>query len=243
MVENAQAGTAPVQRLVDRISAVFVPVVVAIAVLTFAGWMLHDGAFEHALIAAVSAELAGRVGERVVISILAGMPGHRVREALGGRCRVVRAMPNLPAKIGHGATAVCMAAGARDGDDEFARRLFEGVGRLVVTIDESMMDAFTAVAGSGPAYLFLLAEAMVHAAAEIGFDEATANDIVRQTIAGAAALLSESVEAAGELRKAVTSKGGTTEAALRVLNDAGFTRALQRAVTAARDRGRELGAM
>ncbi len=193
------------------------------------------------MLSAAAGEIGARIGERVVITIMAGTPGERVRATLGGACRVVRAMPNLPAKIGRGTTAVCLSAGAREGDDAFARRLFEGVGPFVATIDESMMDAFTAVAGSGPAYVFYLAEAMVRAAVELGFDERAATEIVRGTVAGAGALLGQSLESPAELRAAVTSKGGTTEAAVRVLGAEDLEGIVVRAIAAARDRGRELG--
>lgn len=178
---------------------------------------------------------------RVVISILAGTPTARVRAMLGPGARVVRAMPNLPAKIRQGTTALCAGAGTRPGDDAFAREIFAGVGPLVVTIDESLMDAFTAVAGSGPAYVFYLAEAMIQAGVRLGFDEPTARDLARETIAGAGNLLAESDEGPEKLRAAVTSKGGTTEAACKKLDEAGVMPALVEAIRAARDRGRELG--
>lgn len=111
---------------------------------------------------------------------------------------------------------------------------------MVVTIEESLMDAFTAVAGSGPAYVFL-AEAMIQASVRLGFDEPTARDIVRETIAGEGNLLAESAEAPEKLRAAVTSKGGTTEAACKKLDEAGVMPALVEAIRAARDRGREFG--
>jgi len=186
---------------------------------------------------------------RVVISILAGTPTAKVRAVLGvalgaasgAEVRVVRAMPNLPAKIRQGITALCSGAGTRPGDDAFAREIFGGVGPMVVTIEESLMDAFTAVAGSGPAYVFYLAEAMIQASVRLGFDEPTARDIVRETIAGAGNLLADSAEAPEKLRAAVTSKGGTTEAACKKLDEAGVMLALVEAMRAARDRGRELG--
>lgn len=190
--------------------------------------------------------VAGEIGpllgsaRRVVISILAGTTSGLIREALGGSVAVVRAMPNLPAKIGRGTTAVALGAGAAAGDEEAAMRIFGGIGRVVVRIDESLMDAFTAVAGSGPAYVFYLAEAMMRAAVELGFEEETAGRIVRETVAGAAAMMAEAVEPPAALRAAVTSKGGTTEAAVRVLEEAGVMGAVVRAITAARDRGREL---
>lgn len=192
------------------------------------------------MLQAVGDEVGGMVGGRVVISILAGTPGARVRERLGGGSRVVRAMPNLPATIGRGATAVCLSAGAGPGDDGVARGLFACAGPAVMTIDESMMDAFTAVAGSGPAYVFLLAEAMVEAAERLGFGGDSALEMVRATIAGAGELLAGSAEGPATLRGAVTSRGGTTAAAIAVLESAGVKEAVARAVAAARDRGREL---
>ncbi|CAG0949551.1 pyrroline-5-carboxylate reductase [Phycisphaerales bacterium] len=178
---------------------------------------------------------------RVVITILAGTPGSRVHAALP-RSRVVRAMPNLAMRVHQGATAVCLSAGAHPGDEDFALQIFGIDGQLVVRIEESMMDAFTALAGSGPGYVFFLAEAMQEAAVKMGFDPATALDVVRETVAGAAALLAESFVDPAGLRDAVTSKGGTTAAAMSVLHDAGVMQAWVRAIVAARDRGREIAA-
>jgi pyrroline-5-carboxylate reductase len=178
--------------------------------------------------------------EVIVITVLAGMPTTKIRTALGNNARLVRAMPNIAASVGRSATALCLGAGGRPGDDEFAMRLFQGVGSLVVRINEDLMDAFTAVASSGLAYVFYLAEGMMKAAQELGFDAATADKAVRETIAGAAALLTNSPESPGALRAAVTSKGGTTEAAARVLDSRGVMDAIVAALTAARDRGREL---
>lgn len=191
---------------------------------------------------------------RIVISILAGTPGAKVRGALspsgagfgGGRgeagegVRVVRAMPNLPAAIGRSTTAVCLSAGAAAGDEAFALRLFRGVGREVIPIAEELMDAFTAVAGSGPAYLFYVAEAMVEAGVRLGFDRGVALRAVRETLAGAATMLADATEEPAELRAAVTSRGGTTQAATAVLDGAGVQGKFVEAITAARDRGGEL---
>lgn len=179
---------------------------------------------------------------RVVISILAGASIARVSGALGRHARVVRVMPNMPARIRLGMTAISVGAGVTSVESEGARALFGSLGK-VVEIDESLMDAFTAVAGSGPAYLFYLAEAMIRGATELGFSGAEADAIVRQTLHGAAALLAGSVETAGRLREAVTSKGGTTEAALGVFAGAGLDVVVGRAMAAARDRGRELASM
>lgn len=187
-------------------------------------------------------EAAGAVFEGVAITMLAGMHSSKVRAALGGRCRVVRAMPNTPARIGQGATAVAVGEGALPGDEEAAVKLFGGIGPLVERVDEQVMDAVTAVSGSGPAYLFALGEAMVRGGVEAGLSAEAADRLVRQTLLGAAGLLAGSAETAGSLRAAVTSKGGTTEAALRVMEERGVGRAIADAVVAARDRGRELGA-
>jgi pyrroline-5-carboxylate reductase len=196
------------------------------------------------MLGAVADQVRGHWPEReggvIVISVLAGAPTSRIREALGNNVRVVRAMPNLAASIRQSATALCVGAGAGAGDEDFAAKLCTGIGQLVVRIDESLMDAFTAVAASGPAYVFYLAEAMMRAAVELGFDTGTADRVVRETIAGAAALMAEAFEPPGSLRAAVTSKGGTTEAAARVLDGRGVMEAIVAALTAARDRGAEL---
>jgi len=187
-----------------------------------------------------AADLTGINLDRVVISILAGTTSRRVRETLGGIPRVVRAMPNTPARVGEGVTAIALGDTARSTDVDLAERLFRGVGPLVVRIEESLMDAFTAVAASGPGYVFYLAQAMVRAAVELGFSPEDADRIVRQTIKGSAELLSDSSESPEVLRARVTSKGGTTEAAIGQLDAAGVPQAVVRALTAARDRGREL---
>lgn len=184
---------------------------------------------------------AGDSGEgRVVVTILAGAPSAKVRAALGSVARVVRVMPNTPASIRKGCTAVARGAGARVGDETSAIELFSALGRVVI-IEEELMDAFTALAGSGPAYVFYLAEAMTRAGIEIGFDAQTAADVARWTVAGAGALLEASSQPAGTLRAAVTSKGGTTAAATSVLDDRKVIDAFVAAIVAARDRGRELG--
>lgn len=176
----------------------------------------------------------------VVISILAGARSERVREAFGGSARVVRVMPNTPARIGLGVSAIAGGAGARAGDDALAVRLFGAVGE-VVRVEETMMDAFTALAGSGPAYIFYLAEAMAQAGIEMGFEPRTADAVARAVLRGSAELLAQSPgESAAALRAAVTSKGGTTEAAIRSMESAGVGGAIVRAIVAARDRGAEL---
>lgn len=186
---------------------------------------------------------------RVVVSILAGTPGTKVRESLGHDIRVVRAMPNLAAKVGMSCTAICLSAGAHAGDEDFAVELFRSIGGKrgggggVVKIAESMMDAFTAVAGSGPAYLFYLAEAMERGAMGVGFSPEQARAIVEATIRGATAMLEGGGVDPAALRAAVTSKGGTTAAATQVLDQAGAIAAFERAIAAATARGAELAKM
>jgi pyrroline-5-carboxylate reductase len=186
----------------------------------------------------VAAEAWGELGGRLVLSIMAGVTLERLRRELGTD-RVVRSMPNLPAAIGRGITAIAREGGTRE-DRQRAVALLRGVGQTI-EIDEGLMDAFTAVAGSGPAYVFHLAEAMVCGAEAAGFDHSTATAIVRRTLAGAAEMLAEDPREPDQLRAAVTSTGGTTAAALGVLEGAGWCAATSRAILAARDRGRELG--
>lgn len=176
-----------------------------------------------------------------VISILAGTPIALLAAALGraGVGGVIRAMPNTAASVRAGITALTFGPGTSAAQRRFAEGLFGAVGRTV-EIDESLMDAFTALAGSGPAYVCYLAEAMVRAGEEIGFDRASAERIVGQTLAGAAALLATG-RSPESLRAAVTSPGGTTEAAVTVLEERGAMRAIIDAVIRGRDRGRELG--
>lgn len=211
-----------------------------------------NGAPGHAqVILAVKPQSLAAVGDQwraanititpVVISILAGTPTHKVRAALAGNARVVRAMPNTPARIAQGATAVALGAGAQPGDDALSVRLFSALGPLVERVPEELMDAVTALSGSGPAYLFYLAQAMTKAGIDAGLPQDAADRLTRQTLLGSAALLAASPEQSAEaLRADVTSKGGTTEAACRELDESKVAEAIHRAVLAARDRGREL---
>lgn len=179
----------------------------------------------------------------LVISILAGASCGTVARTLGPWARVVRAMPNLPLAVGQGMTALCVGSGSAtaDGDLAAAGDIFCRAGRVVV-IDEAQMDAFTAVAGSGPAYVARLAEWLADAAAAAGLGPEVIEQVVRQTVAGAGAWLGAESRGFGELRRAVTSKGGTTEAALGVLDESGVAETFRRAVIAGRDRGRMLNA-
>lgn len=191
------------------------------------------------MFASVAKELVTGVGPRLVLSIMAGVTTAGIEAALR-TTRVVRAMPNLAVSVAKGMTAIARGSAASNTDEEFARSLFAAIGETII-IPEQLMDAFTAVAGSGPAYLFTLAQAMEQGAIRAGFTQDQARQIVRQTICGAAAMLQNSSDPPAVLRDAVTSKGGTTAAALAVLQDAGISETIVRAILAARDRGQSIG--
>ncbi|MCA9291237.1 MAG: pyrroline-5-carboxylate reductase [Phycisphaerales bacterium] len=187
----------------------------------------------------VAAALRPLPSSRVVISIMAGLSSLSIRRALGDEARVVRVMPNTPCQVGAGMSAIALGAGASPGDEAFAASILGAIGRTVV-VDESMMHAVTAVSGSGPAYVFLLAEAMTQAGEELGLDPAVARLLVQQTILGAGRLLVESDGDPSILRQAVTSRGGTTEAAIETMLDGELPQIVMKGVRAARDRGAAL---
>ena len=178
----------------------------------------------------------------LVISIAAGISTRIIERMLPDRTHVVRAMPNTPALVGAGATAVAGGAHATDQDLALAQRLFESVG-IVVQVPESQIDAVTGVSGSGPAYVFAMIEALRDAGTREGLPEATALQLASQTVLGAARLLLERGEAPETLRQEVTSPGGTTLAGLQALDAQGFRDAVLGAVRAATRRSTELGKM
>ena len=201
---------------------------------------------EHIMLAVkpqVFSDVARSIGPlpmgRIVVSIMAGLNSERIRSALGGKVRVVRAMPNTPSQVAAGMTGIALGSGAKPGDEQLAVSLFNAIGTTVM-VEESQMYAVTAVSASGPAYVFLLAEAMEKAAIELGIDEVTAHTLVKQTVMGAGRLLADSSQSAEQLRQAVTSPRGTTAAAVEVFQQERFAETVVRALTAARDRGREL---
>lgn len=177
---------------------------------------------------------------RLVLSVAAGVTTGTI-ESLLGEVAVVRAMPNTPALLGEGMAAIAAGRFAGDWHLSVARSILESVGR-VVEVPEGMLDAVTALSGSGPAYLFGLAEWLEAAAADQGFDPAQARVLVTQTLRGAALLLDASDEAPAELRRKVTSPGGTTAAAFGVLESADVASTWREAIAAAAERSRELGA-
>lgn len=178
----------------------------------------------------------------VVVSVAAGISTSRLKASLGADRAVVRAMPNTPALHGAGATGLFAADNCSEPQRHAARQLFKAVGQVFQIEDEGLMDVVTAVSGSGPAYFFALAEALAEAGRKAGLDEATAQALAAQTAAGAGVMLGAGDIPAAELRRRVTSPGGTTAAALDTLMDKGFASTVGLAVEAAIRRGRELGA-
>lgn len=175
----------------------------------------------------------------LVISIAAGVTTSRIEAALGGERRVVRVMPNTPCLVGCGVSAIAPGASAGEADLAMATRLLEASG-VVVPVTEEKMNAVTAVSGSGPAYFFYFIEAILTVAEEIHLDQATARTLAVATMEGAARLLRESGLPPEELRRRVTSEGGTTEAAMKVLEERAVSATLQDAVIAAERRARVL---
>ncbi|SIS69714.1 pyrroline-5-carboxylate reductase [Phaeovulum vinaykumarii] len=189
-------------------------------------------------------DLAARgMGGALVVSIAAGTTLATFEAALGAGTRLVRAMPNTPAAIGRGITAICANAQATPADLDLAEALLCAVGQVVRLEGEHQMDAVTAVSGSGPAYVFHLIETLAAAAEAEGLPPDLAAQLAQATVAGAGALAETAQESPAQLRVNVTSPGGTTAAGLAVLMDpdTGFPALVRRAVHAAAERGRELG--
>lgn len=176
-----------------------------------------------------------------VLSVAAGKTIAYFEETLGPETRIIRVMPNTPALIGQGMSALCASTHATDADRKTAEARMQAVGKTIWLDDESQMDAFTALAGSGPAYLFHLIEAMAIAGEKAGLPKETAMQAARQTVIGAAALAESSDQSAASLREQVTSPGGTTEAALKILmGTEGLSALMTSAIEAAASRAKEL---
>jgi len=184
-------------------------------------------------------EIGPLPGRRVVVSLMAGIRSDAIRMAMGEEAAVVRVMPNTPARLGAGISAICPGAGAEHADLEFPRRLLSSVGR-VVEVSEAHMYAVTATSGSGPAFILRMAEAMEAAAIAQGIEPRDARELVQHTILGTGRLMAETGEEPSTLREAVTSKGGTTAAGLEAMTEHGFDDAVAAAIKAATERGREL---
>jgi len=177
----------------------------------------------------------------LMISIAAGTSVAALQKAWGKKARIIRAMPNTPGAIGAGITGLYAARGVTQADRKRAVALLSALGQTEWVVKEELIDSVTAVSGSGPAYLFLMAEALTEAGIAEGLPRAQAEKFARATVAGAGALLAADKSPASALREAVTSPGGTTAAALSVLMaDDGLVALMKRAVRAARQRAEEL---
>ena len=209
-------------------------------------WLL---AVKPQVMRAVCERLAPLAQDRrpLVISIVAGIAAGQLARWLGAdepgsAPAVVRCMPNTPALLGAGVTGLYANARVDAADRRRAEHLLASAGQTVWVDDEALMDAVTGVSGSGPAYVFLLAEAMEHAARAEGLPEGAARILVQQTLLGAARMLVESGEAPAELRRRVTSPGGTTQAAIETFENGNFASLVAAAVHAATTRSAQLSA-
>lgn len=187
-----------------------------------------------------AAAAAGAAGVGRVLSIAAGVPTHLIEAALPAGTPVVRAMPNTPALVGAGAAAIAGGAAATNDDLAWAESILRAVG-VVVRVPEEQLDAVTGLSGSGPAYVFLVAEAMIAAGEAVGLPHDVAEQLALQTIMGAGRMLVESGESPEALRAAVSSPNGTTVAGLGVLDERGLREAFGAAIARATERSRELG--
>jgi len=187
------------------------------------------------------APLRGKLGTQLVVSIAAGLRMADMSRWMGGYANLVRTMPNTPALIGAGITALCADPSVDRDGRAHAEKVLQAVGRTVWIADEAQMDAVTAMSGSGPAYVFYFLEAMEAAGVRLGFDAATARQLSIETFIGAARLAGQSSESISTLRQRVTSKGGTTEAALLSFAASDIAGAIGKGILAADARGRELG--
>lgn len=200
-------------------------VVLAIKPQDFEGMLTQIAAFD--------------VMDIIFISIAAGVPTRKIERLLEQDVSVIRAMPNMPAMIGEGVTGIAGGQFSRNKEVKEAAGILSGLGKTVV-VQERQIDAITAVSGSGPAYVFYFVECMTKAARGLGLNSKQADELVMSTLLGSAHMLAESKESAEQLRRKVTSKGGTTQAALEVLTDAKVDKVFQEAFRAARDRAKEL---
>jgi len=180
------------------------------------------------------------IDQQLVISVAAGLRLNDLSRWLGGHDRLIRAMPNTPALIGAGVTGLYALPGVSEAERLGAERIMHAVGSTVWVNEESQIDALTAISGSGPAYVFYFIESLYQAATELGFTPKQARQLSIETVLGAARLAALSEEPASVLRERVTSKGGTTEAALRAMAEHGLKEAIIAGTKAANARGGEL---
>ena len=178
--------------------------------------------------------------EQCFVSIAAGIPTRMIEEALGGKPRVVRVMPNTPSLIGEGAAGLAAGQYANKEDLALAQEIFNAVG-ISVVVEEKQLDAVTGLSGSGPAYFFFMIENLIEAGCEVGLPREVAEQLVRQTALGAARMVIETEDSPAGLREKVTSPGGTTFAGLERLREGGFSELIRACVARATERSVELG--
>ncbi len=178
--------------------------------------------------------------QSVIISLLAGVGISFMEKTIGKPCAIIRSMPNTSAAVGKSATAISLNGYVSEKQQQAAISLFSAIG-TVITVDESQMDAVTAVSGSGPAYFYYMAEAIQQAGEELGLDHETAKELLIQTLLGAASMLSKNDGQAAALRKAITSPGGTTEAAVRTFDEFRVKQAISAGVKEAAVQSKRLG--
>ena len=209
----------------------------------------REAAGQAIVVLSVKPQIIGRVLDEVaeairadalVISIAAGVPVAAIQSKLPSGRRLVRAMPNTPALVDAAATAIARGEHAHDADLDDAKRIFDAVG-ITVILDESALDAVTGLSGSGPAYVFLILEALSDAGVKVGLSRRDAQRLAAQMLLGSAKLLLETGEHPGRLKDMVTSPGGTAITGLHTLENGGLRTTLMNAVEAATKRSRELG--
>jgi len=189
---------------------------------------------------AVLSEVGAELGKALVVSLVAGVTIRRIADACGSNTRVIRTMPNTPAMVHEGMTAMAMGRGVADEDVLCVRQMFESVGKIV-PIEERLMDAVTGLSGSGPAYVFVAIEALTDGGVKMGLPRETAALLAAQTVLGAARMVLETGQHPARLKDQVASPGGTTIAGLHQLEQGGLRATLIDAVEAATKRSQELG--
>lgn len=219
-----KSGAHQVTRDADEAAHRADAVIVAVKPQSFAG-----------LAGSMTAPLAGKL----VLTVMAGVKAGTVAAALGADA-VVRAMPNLGAQIGRGVTAWIATPACNSDQLELTRRIFSAAGAEIEVGDESLLDAFTALGGSGPAYFFYLTELLAENAVAMGFDAEQARLLAREVLSASARLLEAGDRSPGDWRRAVTTPGGTTEAAMRTFQEKGFADVFRAGLEAARDRSAAL---
>ncbi|CAC9961489.1 Pyrroline-5-carboxylate reductase (EC 1.5.1.2) [uncultured Gammaproteobacteria bacterium] len=177
----------------------------------------------------------------LIVSIAAGVKSNDINRWLGGAAPIIRTMPNTPALLGNGATGIVANKMVNKQQKELAEQILNAVGQCFWVVNEDMLDAVTALSGSGPAYFFLMIESMSNAGVALGLDKEMAEKLSIQTALGASMMASQNQESAHELRNKVTSKNGTTQAAIESFQDQNFETIVSHAMRAAFDRAREMG--